>query len=370
MMPSWEATLSHLAAPPAERKFSPPNTEKKTKTATRPMNDPVSGRRASAPSDSVEEFGTDASATIFGDGFDGAEIIGPSRLKRPQVSARIPRGGIGRPLGRVQGPHTNYWASARAGLRARDRHVDIVLAYDAGPGQHRFGREIEAVVHEAVQQRDCKEALQVGLLIDREHLLAVLDALNAGLVHVERGELDLLADAGLADCVSGAIRVRGADRNEAVDARVFQKVGLDRLSHRGGVAEARRRQWQLGRLATLLRNPVGDALATVFSIGGARQGVDAEHVLDAMAAEILAASGAGHVLVAANVIHRAEALGGVHSSGVVDDQWNVRGGDLLKGGVLGLGHPVRTDDGARVLAQRGADEFGRVRPQIVVVRGA
>src|SRR5580658_999209 len=185
------------------------------------------------------------------------------------------------------------------------------------------------------------ERPRVGLLIDREHLLAVLDALKASLVHVERGELDLLADACLADCVSGAVRVRGADRNEAVDARVFQKVGLNRLSHRGGVAEARRRQWQLGRFAALLRDPVGDAFATVFSIGGARQGVDAEHVLDAMAAEILAASDAGHVLVTANVIHRAEALCGVHSSGVVDYQWNVRGGDLLKGGVLGLSHPVR-----------------------------
>jgi hypothetical protein len=71
--------LSQLAAPPAERKFSPPKTEKNTKTATRPMNDPVSGRRASAPNDSVEEVEADGSAAIFDDGFDGVEIIGSSR---------------------------------------------------------------------------------------------------------------------------------------------------------------------------------------------------------------------------------------------------------------------------------------------------
>ena len=62
-------------------------------------------------------------------------------------------------------------------------------------------------------------------------------------------------------------------------------------------------------LPPLLRDAVGDALAAVFSIGGARQGVDAEHVLGAMAAEILATAVAGEVLVAADVVHRAEPLG-------------------------------------------------------------
>ena len=79
MMPSSEATLSQLAAPPAERKFAPPNTEKNTKTATSPMNDPVSGRRASAPNENVEAGRAGGSAAIFDDEFDGVEIIGPSR---------------------------------------------------------------------------------------------------------------------------------------------------------------------------------------------------------------------------------------------------------------------------------------------------
>src|SRR5579863_7355076 len=79
MMPSSEATLSQLAAPPAERKFAPPKTEKKTKTATRPMNDPVSGRRASAPSENDDEGKVGGSAAIFDDAFDGLKIIGPSR---------------------------------------------------------------------------------------------------------------------------------------------------------------------------------------------------------------------------------------------------------------------------------------------------
>ena len=42
---------------------------------------------------------------------------------------------------------------------------------------------------------------------------------KAGLVHVERGELDLVADAGLADRVGGAVGVAGADGDDAVDGR-------------------------------------------------------------------------------------------------------------------------------------------------------
>src|ERR1700679_3874931 len=54
-IPSSAATLSQLAAPPAERKFAPPNTEKNARTAIRPMSEPISGRRTRLPIEGHEE---------------------------------------------------------------------------------------------------------------------------------------------------------------------------------------------------------------------------------------------------------------------------------------------------------------------------
>src|SRR6478736_6226024 len=54
MMPSSEATLSQLAVPPALRKLMPPNTEKKAVTQTRPMSEPISGRRMRLPNVGAE----------------------------------------------------------------------------------------------------------------------------------------------------------------------------------------------------------------------------------------------------------------------------------------------------------------------------
>jgi hypothetical protein len=49
MMPKAAATFSQDAAPLNEAKFKPPKTVKKVKTAARPRNEPVSGRRINAP---------------------------------------------------------------------------------------------------------------------------------------------------------------------------------------------------------------------------------------------------------------------------------------------------------------------------------
>jgi hypothetical protein len=59
--------LSQLAAPPADMKFSPPKTEKKAKTAMRPINEPVSGRRTRLPNDGPGEINADAAATSLDD---------------------------------------------------------------------------------------------------------------------------------------------------------------------------------------------------------------------------------------------------------------------------------------------------------------
>ena len=54
-MPSSEATLSQLAAPPADMKLAPPKIEKKTSTATMPISEPTSGRRTRPPIEGLEE---------------------------------------------------------------------------------------------------------------------------------------------------------------------------------------------------------------------------------------------------------------------------------------------------------------------------
>ena len=108
-------------------------------------------------------------------------------------------------------------------------------------------------------------------------------------------------------------------------------------------------------LPPCLRDPVGDALAAVFGIGGARQGVDAEHVLDAMAAEIVAAAETGSVFFVADIVHGAEPFGRIHAAGVVDDQRHMSGDDLLKGVVHRLQVPSR---GRRWRRDAGSARFG------------
>ena len=77
----------------------------------------------------------------------------------------------------ILGPDIQRWALAGARRRAGQRRVDVGGVDDPRSGQHRLGRQVEPVVDEAVQQRHGKIALQVGLLVDREQLRAVLDAL-------------------------------------------------------------------------------------------------------------------------------------------------------------------------------------------------
>ena len=49
IMPNAAATFSQDAAPLTEAKLRPPKTVKNIKTAVRPWNEPVSGRRRTAP---------------------------------------------------------------------------------------------------------------------------------------------------------------------------------------------------------------------------------------------------------------------------------------------------------------------------------
>ena len=60
----------------------------------------------------------------------------------------------------------------------------------AGPVRIGLRRQFGAEGDVRMQQRHREEALQVGLLVDREELGAVLDAVEDGLVHVEPAKLD------------------------------------------------------------------------------------------------------------------------------------------------------------------------------------
>src|SRR5271154_1208941 len=93
-IPREAATLSQLAAPLADTKLAPPKTAKKAKTAARPRNEPVSGRRRSFPSEGrwvwlfIETFSS----------FDfNTSCRGPPLFQRQ-------RSGLGPALGRVRGP--------------------------------------------------------------------------------------------------------------------------------------------------------------------------------------------------------------------------------------------------------------------------
>ena len=79
MIPSSEATLSQLAAPPAVRKFAPPKIEKKAKTAIRPMNEPISGRRTRLPIEVLEDREASVVVASSDDWLRVSDFIGPWR---------------------------------------------------------------------------------------------------------------------------------------------------------------------------------------------------------------------------------------------------------------------------------------------------
>src|SRR6185436_18145779 len=64
-IPSSAATLSQLAAPLADMKSAPPKTEKNTKTATRPMNEPISGLRTRPPIEGAVAGGATGGTAVF-----------------------------------------------------------------------------------------------------------------------------------------------------------------------------------------------------------------------------------------------------------------------------------------------------------------
>src|SRR5262249_2781693 len=218
MIPSSEATLSQLAAPPGDRKFSPPNTEKNTRTATRPMKEPVSRRRASIPNDGRGKCGANGTAMSF-EAFQGlVEVTEPPPVSGP------------RPGGRTCG----HAASASAGRRAGDGGVDVCGVDDPRPRQDGLGGQVEAVLNEPVEEAQGNIPRQVGLLVDGDQWWPVLDALQAGLAQVEGAELVLVANAGLADAPGRTVGVAGTDGDQAVDGRILEKGCLDRLGDRRG----------------------------------------------------------------------------------------------------------------------------------------
>ncbi len=119
-IPSDAATLSQLAAPAAETKSAPPNTAKKTKTAAKPKNDPVSGRRSMLPSEGRRVCSL--MKILWDEGWNYS-------CGAPD-DARL----------------------AVAGLGAGNGRVDVGRIDDAGTGQDRRGRSLQPVIDKPVRK--------------------------------------------------------------------------------------------------------------------------------------------------------------------------------------------------------------------------
>src|ERR1700729_4088623 len=234
-IPSEAATLSQLAAPFGDRKLAPPKTAKKTKTVTRPRNEPVSGLRRRLPSAGCWLCLIMKTLWSQGSAF-------------PESAAAVPktRDGLCQALGERLGGQQHDVRSAIAGLRSAKGRIDVGRVNNARPGQDCRRRGLEPVVDKPVRERDRQETLQPRLLVDREQLRASLNAVQRGLVHIERAELDLVVETGLLDAVGGAICVESRNRDHPINRGVLQKSCLDGLGDGGRVAEAAGGKRQLG----------------------------------------------------------------------------------------------------------------------------
>ena len=150
---------------------------------------------------------------------------------------------------------------------------------------------------------------------------------------------------------------------------MLQQIGPHRLRDGGHVAFRGGRQRQNVGLAAGRGDAVLEAAAVVFDVGGARQGVDADAVLAAVLADVFASGDAGLVVDRADIVQRAETIGGLDAAGVVDDERNAGVLDGLERRILGCRDPVGGDDGVGMLGDRLADQFGRIRSEVVVVLG-
>ena len=96
--------------------------------------------------------------------FDGKEDLQPRHPRRARASLRLRRA-----------------LSDSDRNRSGHRLVDVGGIDNGGAGHDGLGRQLGAEVDVRVEQRHGEEALQVGLLVDREELSAVLDAVEIGL---------------------------------------------------------------------------------------------------------------------------------------------------------------------------------------------
>ena len=176
--------------------------------------------------------------------------------------------------------------------------------------------------------------------------------------------------ARLFDPDGGRVRVACGNGDHAVDGLVFQQFGLDRLGHGRCVAERRGRQRQLGRRPAAGNHAVHHALAARFGVGGARQGVDAQHVLLAMAGEIFATRHASQIFIVADIVDRAQFRGLVSAACVHQDHGDASGNRVLDRRIFSFGHPVRDDQTVNFHRDRGADQLHHIGGEVVIVHQA
>src|SRR6478735_1300978 len=207
-----------------------------------------------------------------------------------------------RGLAAARGPGRRNYSDGSAGvvLGEREDDVDVGAVDERGAGQHRLtAAHVVAVLLVQVERGHGEVALDVGLLVDRELDLAVLDGLGRLGVEVEGDQLGLAA--GLVHRLEGVEGDRCTEGDDVVDRRVGGELGLQGRDDRGVVGAVDLDVLGAGRLAL----HTGTAGLEGHRAGGLD---DAERVLRAVGHDALTGAGAGQVLVGAEVHQRAGVL--------------------------------------------------------------
>src|SRR5918996_4022599 len=210
MMPSWAETSRKLMTPSGENRPLPPATmPKKMNTRMAPATAPSSGRAINLRTSGVCAIRSSTGAVLV-----AATVSLLERCRRSGGRARPPV-----PPCRL--PDT---------LGAQIDHLSGVLLRDEpGPGHHGACRH-QSIELVQLQELDRQIALQVLLLVDREHHPALIDRLEHAGRQVERAELHLVQHLDLLKRRHGRLGGRRAQRKHAIGVGIGRQIGLDRVA--------------------------------------------------------------------------------------------------------------------------------------------
>ena len=218
----------------------------------------------------------------------------------PLRSVDVRSGGSAERRPVVTGPAASQGQRVFFCANGRITSMFVVSTKDGPVSTGQATTDVVAVLHVEVERLDGEVALHVGLLVDRELDLAVLDRLGRVDVEVEGDELGVAA--GRVDGLERVEGDRGAEGDDVVDRLVLRQLGLQGRDDRRVVGAV-----DLDVLGGR------DAVLDTGAPGLERDrpgGLDhAEHLLAAVIGDPLAGRLAGEVLVGPEVHLRADLPG-------------------------------------------------------------